>query len=78
MWDKSQYLSQSSRLRAEAPSFIPAVVQGMAADSNLKYGESSKSQLCAEVESIENDSELKSSESLSCVLRLGLLRPIVY
>ena len=30
VWDKSQCLSQSSCLRAEAPSFIPAVVQGMA------------------------------------------------
>ena len=32
VWDKSQCLSQSSRLRAEAPSFIPAVVRGMAVE----------------------------------------------
>ena len=69
VWDKSQCSSQSSRLRAEAPSFIPAVVRGMAAEvghSNLKSGESSKSQLCAEVESIESNSELKSSELQLC------------
>ena len=34
--------------------------------SNLKSGESSKSQLCAEVESIESNSELKSSELQLC------------
>ena len=65
MWDKSQYSSQSSLLRAEAPSFIPAVVQGTTVEvdhSNVKSGESSSSQLCAEVESLMSGSELKSSE----------------
>ena len=69
VWDKSQCSSQSSCLQADAPSFIPAVVQAMAAEvghSNLKSGESSKSQLCAEVEFIESNSELKSSESQLC------------
>jgi len=65
VWDKSQCSSQSSLLQAEAPSFIPAVMQGMTVEvdhSNVKSGKSSTSQLCAEVESLVSESELKSSE----------------
>jgi len=53
VWDKSQCSSPNSCLRAEAPSFVPVAVQGMAAEvshDRMRYG---TSQLSAEVKPIE-------------------------
>lgn len=55
VWGKSQCLSPNSCLQ-EAPSFVPAAVQVMAAEVNhddMRSGESSASQLSAEIEPVE-------------------------